>query len=153
VPSKKSNPDVEVPTSKVHIPLDGKPWVGADNKKWMDLAADAGMHSVFWLRRRHNTSMYFLVASCPGGHVLTKQIDEETAKYIYNAFPTRAPWELAFAKPKRTVKRTAKSAKSAKSSKAPKKKASSKTAKAPKKKAAPKKTKKAPRKKKAAVGA
>ncbi len=129
---KKSKDAPSVPTGKVHLPLDGKMWVGADGKKWVDLAVDSGTHSVFWLRRRYEKEQFFLIASCPGGHVLTKKVKAEEAAYIYSLFPVRGPWEPVPVK----LGRPKKSTKAAKSTKAKKKSPKRKPANKTKKKAA-----------------
>jgi hypothetical protein len=98
----------DVPETEPQTPLDGKPWIGHDNAKWMDVAVDSSNANVLlWLRKRLKGDQYFLVASCVGAHVLKKELSEPEAVQLYLLLPDRAPFDLCFpGKGERAQKKT-----------------------------------------------
>lgn len=86
-------------------PLDGEPWIGHDNARWIDLAVDSrGENVILWLRKRVKSDQYFLVASCVGANILKEELTREAAMELFPLLPDRAPFHLCFpGKGERTI--------------------------------------------------
>jgi len=95
--AKKNRKTDQVPDVRPSIPLEGDVWIGADNKKWQDIAVDSvSPTGIFWLRRRVNDNSYFLIVGAVQGHVLKKELTVQEAKQLHSAMPARVPFVVGF---------------------------------------------------------
>jgi hypothetical protein len=86
-----------VPDEVPRTPLNGKPWIGHDNAKYMDLAVDSRNDNVLlWLRKRLKDKQHFLIASCVGAHIMKKELTQDEAMQLYTLLPDRAPFDVCF---------------------------------------------------------
>jgi hypothetical protein len=96
-PTKHRRKTDLVPDTEPRTPLDGEPWIGHDNARWIDLAVDSRNRNVIlWLRKRVKSAQYFLVASCVGAHILKKELTQEEAMALFPSLPDRAPFNVCF---------------------------------------------------------
>lgn len=94
---KKNRRTDQVPDNEPAIPLKGDVWIGADNKKWQDIAIDSTSQTgIFWLRRRMVDNTYFLIVAVVRGHVLKKELTVHEAMKLHSAMPSRVSFADAF---------------------------------------------------------
>jgi hypothetical protein len=95
--AKKNRRTDQVPDNEPALPLKGDIWIGADNKRWQDIAVDsASQTGIFWLRRRMVDNAYFLIVAVVHGHVLKKEITAQEAMKLHSAMTNRVLFADAF---------------------------------------------------------